>query len=161
MNSMSEAELYAALAAVIGTYLIVFLAAVVFRIVVWWRIFSKAGEAGWKGIIPVYCDYTIFKISWKPVFFWITIGLSVVAGVLSSIATAANAIGNVSAVAVICALLMIVIYVAIAIIYIIQTHKLSKSFGHGVGFTLGLIFLHPIFLLILAFGSSEYQGADL
>jgi len=35
---------------------------------------------------------------------------------------------------------------------------LSKSFGKGTGFTLGLIFLTPIFILILAFDSSVYLG---
>jgi hypothetical protein len=36
---------------------------------------------------------------------------------------------------------------------------LSKSFGKDVGFTLGLIFLGPIFILILGFGSAKYVGA--
>jgi hypothetical protein len=44
------------------------------------------------------------------------------------------------------------------IIGIILLNDLSSSFGHGVGFTLGLIFLAPIFFLILAFGSSQYRG---
>lgn len=44
------------------------------------------------------------------------------------------------------------------VISIIVTHRLSKAFGHGVGFTLGLLFLSPIFIPILAFGSSEYEG---
>jgi hypothetical protein len=44
------------------------------------------------------------------------------------------------------------------VIFIIITNDLSKSFGHGVGFTLGLIFLSIIFLYILAFGSSTYRG---
>jgi len=35
---------------------------------------------------------------------------------------------------------------------------LSKSFGHGVGFTLGLLFLMPIFYPILGLGSSTYKG---
>jgi hypothetical protein len=35
---------------------------------------------------------------------------------------------------------------------------LSKSFGHGVGFTLGLLFLSFIFIPILAFGDSKYIG---
>jgi len=38
------------------------------------------------------------------------------------------------------------------------THQLSKSFGHGVGFTLGLIFFGFIFILILGFGDSKYVG---
>ena len=37
--------------------------------------------------------------------------------------------------------------------------KLSEAFGHGAGFGLGLIFLNPIFMPILAFGSSQYVGA--
>ncbi len=41
---------------------------------------------------------------------------------------------------------------------IVLTNDLSKSFGHGVGFTLGLIFLPIIFLPILAFGGSQYVG---
>lgn len=35
---------------------------------------------------------------------------------------------------------------------------LSKSFGKGVGFTLGLIFLSVIFYPILAFGDAKYKG---
>jgi hypothetical protein len=36
------------------------------------------------------------------------------------------------------------------------THKLSKAFGHDVGFTLGLLFLGPIFYPILAFEKNTY-----
>lgn len=46
-----------------------------------------------------------------------------------------------------------------AIISIILMFKLAKSFGKGVGFGFGLLFLYPIFMLILAFGNSEYVGA--
>ncbi len=44
------------------------------------------------------------------------------------------------------------------IVAIIVANDLSKSFGQGVGFTLGLIFLSPIFLLILGFGDYKYIG---
>ena len=44
------------------------------------------------------------------------------------------------------------------VIAIIQQVKLSKVFGHGIGFALGLIFLSPFFRLILGFGSSQYVG---
>ncbi len=43
------------------------------------------------------------------------------------------------------------------IIAIIVTHNVSVNFGKGVGFTLGLIFLGPIFYPILAWGDAEYQ----
>lgn len=44
------------------------------------------------------------------------------------------------------------------ILYIIFLNDLSKSFGHGAGFTIGLLFLNVIFFYILAFGSSTYRG---
>jgi hypothetical protein len=45
-------------------------------------------------------------------------------------------------------------------IFVIWTaNLLSKSFGHGVGFTLGLLFLPFIFFPILGLGDSTYQGA--
>ncbi len=45
------------------------------------------------------------------------------------------------------------------VVWIVVLNDLSKAFGHGVGFTLGLIFFSIIFLLILGFGSSQYQLA--
>lgn len=44
------------------------------------------------------------------------------------------------------------------VIAIMVYDGLSKSFGKGTGFTIGLIFLGPIFLLILGFGSARYVG---
>ena len=44
------------------------------------------------------------------------------------------------------------------VIFIILAIDLAKSFGHGTGFGLGLVFLSPIFILILGFGSSRYVG---
>lgn len=36
--------------------------------------------------------------------------------------------------------------------------KLAKVFGRGVGFGFGLLFLSPIFVCILGFGSARYIG---
>jgi len=44
------------------------------------------------------------------------------------------------------------------IIMIIVLNDLSKSFGKGVGYTLGLFFLSIIFLPLLGFGSAQYVG---
>ncbi len=41
---------------------------------------------------------------------------------------------------------------------IMLTHAISENFGHGIGFTLGLIFLSFIFYPILAFGDSQFVG---
>lgn len=118
----------------------------VLMVVAYWNIFKKAGEPGWKSIIPVYNSYILFKISWSTVIFWITLVIGFVTGILVNMD---NTVATV-----IVSLLSIVTLV----ISIMQCYKLSKAFGHGVGFTLGLIFFSPIFMLILAFGSSQYVG---
>jgi len=55
-------------------------------------------------------------------------------------------------------LLLFLIPIVNVVIYIVMMNDLSKSFGHGVGFTLGLLFLSIIFVYILAFGISSYRG---
>lgn len=49
--------------------------------------------------------------------------------------------------------------IANIVVGIWTTNLLSKSFGKGVGFTLGLIFLSFIFYPILGFGNATYKGA--
>jgi hypothetical protein len=39
-----------------------------------------------------------------------------------------------------------------------QVHDLSRSFGKGVGWTLGLLFLGIVFVPVLAFGGDEFVG---
>jgi hypothetical protein len=55
-------------------------------------------------------------------------------------------------------LLLMLIPIVNIVLIIWMINLLSKSFGHGVGFTLGLIFLGIIFYPILAFGDSQYKG---
>ncbi len=54
-------------------------------------------------------------------------------------------------------LLFFVPVVGALIASILLAINLAKAFGKGTGFALGLIFLSFIFMLILAFGSAEYQ----
>lgn len=45
------------------------LAIAILVIVAMWKIFQKAGEPGWKAIIPFYNSYTMYKIVWDTKFF--------------------------------------------------------------------------------------------
>jgi len=112
----------------------------ILMIVANWKIFTKAGEEGWKCIIPFYNMYTQYKFTWNTKMFWIVFALSFAS---------------------IIPLLGIIAGIALFVLQIMAMNKLAKSFGQGGGFTVGLIFLNPIFLLILAFGSAQYVGADL
>jgi hypothetical protein len=55
-------------------------------------------------------------------------------------------------------LLLFLVPILNFIILIIVYNDLSKSFGKGAGFTVGLIFLSVIFLAILGWGSAQYRG---
>lgn len=52
-------------------------------------------------------------------------------------------------------LLIPVVNIVISIILWLDT---AKSYGRGIGTALGLIFLTPIFVCILGFGSAQYVG---
>ena len=134
-TSYSSAD-YAAAGAIAGgvlaVYMIVLLAIAVVELVGMWKMFTKAGEAGWKCLIPIYNLVVLFKIA----------GLSPWL-VLCYLLTFIPVVGTL-------AVLALQIYLAI---------NLSKSFGMGNGFAAGLFFLQPIFICILGFGKAEYQGA--
>lgn len=192
-------------------------------IVCMWILFTKAGEKGWKAIIPLYNAYVAYKLFWKKSMFCVTLIIAILVVVLtmgiymshlddminitnvaanelgidpddlangnlnmteSEIEQAAqdyanrmeyeldNGIDNPVANAFIAAfkditpmdiiliILLAVLSIALCVIDILFEVNLSKSFGHGAGYALGLIFLTPIFMLILAFGKSQYVKAQ-
>lgn len=55
-------------------------------------------------------------------------------------------------------ILLLLIPIVNIVIMIMMYNQLSKSFGKGAGFTVGIIFLSFIFLPILAFGDAKYIG---
>lgn len=55
-------------------------------------------------------------------------------------------------------ILLMLIPLVNLIFYIIILHGLSRNFGKGVAFTVGLFFFRFIFIPILGFGKSEYTG---
>lgn len=103
---------------------VIALVLVVLVIAAVWRIFAKAGEPGWKALIPFYNLYIEYKLFWGNGWLFLLTCIPIV---------------NV-------------------VVGIMLCHKMSKAFGHGVGFTLGLIFLPYIFMVILGFNGDEYQG---
>ena len=124
----------------------------VVQVIANWKIFKKMGEPGWKSIIPFYNSYILFKRTWKTMFFWIALVIGFIAGVFQSLSQ------SMTDQAVVFASIAMVFLIAALVFEIIEDSKLSKSFGHGAGFTVGLVFLNPIFKLILGFGSSQYIG---
>ncbi len=112
----------------------------------YWKTFQKAGEAGWKAIIPFYSTYVRYKLTWDVKLFWIAVVLMVAEWVLPQD-------GNF-----VLSLVRLAVSIGYLVINVKAFHRLSRSFGHGVGFTVGLFFLEPIFALILGLDGSRYEG---
>lgn len=143
--------------AVIAIFAIVW---VILAIIAGWKIFEKAGEKGWKALIPVYDMYILYKIVGMKMWFWITLAVTVVVSIIvgamgfdPNTMNADSFSGNTLVPALIYTAEMIFAFVISVMLY----YRLSKVFGYGVGFTIGLIFLSGIFMLILGFGKSKYD----
>lgn len=111
-----------------------------------WKVFEKAHEPGWKALIPFYNFYILYKITNMPFLFWfqlLALGLSALFQALGYVFFLFSFLGWLFA-------------LACFILQAIMWFQLSRNFGHGAGFALGLIFLNPIFVMILGFGGSRY-----
>lgn len=64
-SGLSSAEV-AGVIMFVSMFLWVLFFVVVVAIVTQWRIFSKAGQEGWKSLIPVYNTYILLKIVGRP-----------------------------------------------------------------------------------------------
>ena len=124
-----------------------------------WKVFEKAGIAGWKSLIPIYSDYCTHKIAWQTKYFWISVLAGCISGFVSNRIALYTENGDVAPF--ILSLVSSVVGLAVFVINIMMNINLAKRFGHGVGFGLGLMFLTPLFTLILGLGASEYEGNPL
>lgn len=115
-----------------------------------YQIFQKAGEQGWKAIIPIYNLYICFKIAGREGFFWIWILVTLGAGLCSWMSGFILLfwMGIIAWILSLCAVLLLAD----------MWYCLAQMFGHGFLFALGLIFLNPIFIMILGYGSDYYRG---
>lgn len=61
---------------------------VVSGIVTWWKLYTKAGEAGWKYLVPVYGSVIMARIAKVPERYgWLAGGLSLVSSVENPVAS--------------------------------------------------------------------------
>ena len=133
--TVSDPSIFTILGTILGAFLgiaiCISLVIAVLQIAGMWKVFSKAGEKGWKCIIPIYNLVILFRISGLSP--WIIFGY--LAGFIPFVG-----------------------WIVSLGISIYQCNSLAKAFGKDVGYTVGLLFLPTIFYLILGFGKAEYIG---
>ena len=147
----------ALVALIMGCYfLIIFLslAAAALVYVSRWHIFKKMGMPGWKGIIPYYGDYMLFKTVCLSSIFIIPVTVALAARNASS----STAFLPMVVWGIVQAVLMLAFLVFVLVIQVRLHLRLAKGFGKGAGFGVGMAFLSAIFYPILAFGKAQYIG---
>lgn len=127
----------------------------ILQIVSFWMLFKKADVEGWKSIIPFYSNYKMYDIVWKTKYFWISIGLSIVHGIFSYLIQNVFTTGILMIIFTV--IRLIVLFLTCMLEYFFCRH-LAHSYGKGDGFSFGLFFLYPIFILILGLGNSRFVG---
>ncbi len=123
--------------------MIIALAAIIMQVVGQWKLFTKAKEEGWKAIIPVYNQVVMCRlVGVSP--WWILIVVC---------------LGVLSAIPVIGILISLVYSASIIYFIVILSVSIVRSYGKEDIWALGLIFLTPIFYLILGLSKeTKYLG---
>lgn len=112
---------------------IIWLAIMVFFIIVMWKVFTKAGKKGWYALIPFLNTYTMGEICGIKGWMALVIPFASIIPFVGGLVTLAFAI--------------------------YEMYCLAKVFGKETGFAVGLILVSPIFMAILGFGDASYLGA--
>ncbi len=99
-----------------------------------WGVLKKAGPNGapaWAGFVPVYNVMIVLKMVGRPQkYAWFLLLY----------------------------LIPVLGWIALVVLSIIVLNDVSKAFGHGSWFTVGLVLLSVIFWYVLWLGSSQYRG---
>ena len=126
-----QAAIAAGVAAFIGAFFLVFVVIGIVTLIGMWKAFAKAGQPGWAVLVPIYNIIVLLRVAGLP-WYWVFAPFVAIIPILGWIAY---------------------------IVWIVWVHhRISTRFGQGVGYTIGLTLLGPIFWLILGFGSSKYVG---
>ena len=119
------------LLALIAAFGMILLAGYVVCLIGMWKVFTKAGQPGWAVLIPIYNVIVLLRVAGLPWYWVFALFLQIIP---------------------------IIGLLAFMVLAVMCVHRISTRFGQGVGFTIGLTLLGPIFWLILGFGDSKYLG---
>lgn len=116
-----------------------------------WQVFRKMGIAPWKCLIPYYSTYVAYRAVWSVQFFWAWLMLELVSSFLPSPFELELRF--------LVRLIAFVVLVLLTVCNVLFCYQLSRAFGEGIAFTVGLSLIPWIFYLILGFSSRmQYRG---
>ena len=137
----------------------------VLSVIAFWRCFTKAGEKGWKAIIPFYRQYIMFKLAWNTAQFKYWLIPTILSYIfMSGLMFFPEASPIYLVISVLWFIAYIISFVFICKMYIRFALAYGKTAGYGAAMAVCerlLSFLYPVAIvlfMIIAFGKSEYQG---
>lgn len=107
---------------------------IVFYLVVLWKFAEKTGKPGWSLYIPIYSNFVWCDIAKMDIIWCIS---SFAPGIIMRMCP-----GNLS-ISIMCAIFSMVISFYFC-------YSIALRFNKGIGYAIGLFFLNPIFIAILA-----------
>lgn len=140
------------MAAIIILLLLAFMSIfIILELVGKWQVFRKMGIAPWKCLIPYYSTYVAYRAVWSVQFFWAWLVLELASSFLPSpFALELRFLVR---------LIAFVVLVLLTVCNVLFCYQLSRAFGEGIAFTVGLFLIPWIFYLILGFSSRmQFRG---
>lgn len=102
-------------------------------------IFKKAGQEGWKSLVPLCGGAICYLLVWEPGYYFVYVILAALFFVFPQI---------------------IIFGIAAGILRFIFSYKLAGCFGRGMLYAVGLWLFEPIFRIFLAAGPWEFHRKD-
>ena len=115
----------------VGTLLLIGLVLWIISVVALWKVFEKAGQKGWKSLIPFYNYWVLCEIAGRPGWWSLSVFVSIIP---------------------------FVGWIVPLIVYILVALDIGKAFAKSTLFSVfGLIIFSFIGLLILGYGKDKYH----
>ncbi len=129
--------------------IIIYLVIAILKLIGTWKMLTKAGESGWKSLIPFYNQWTLCKVAGISPY-WV---LEII--VVSMINSVLNGILGSNVISVI---LSLIVYANTIYFWVILSISLAKSFGKDTGFGVATVFFSFITYPMMGMGSATYAG---
>ena len=134
--------------------------------IAYWRIMRKMHRPGWFIFIPYAPIVVFYGRCWKLRAFWRYLCANIMVAISSCVlapymvAGSPEMFNGASNTMILVALVILLVsYIIVLVNFIRLNVRISRAFGRGVGFALGLIFLPGIFYLILGLSKKiQYVG---
>lgn len=129
------------------------------------KVLGKLGIPSWKGWVPLYGGYLLYRQIWKPEWFFLALmGCSgrllnwslLASSIFSDISYLYDDISQQSVILLITFIGSELIFsMAGMVVHFLAMRRLSAVFGQGWGYAVGLLLLPPVFFLHLGYGAIQ------